>query len=174
MNTLFEKNPREMKHSERVSAIAVKIATYLGLDDAVIRDIRIAGLMHDIGKIGISENVLNKTGKLTREEYAEIKKHPEIGYRILSTSSEFSDIADCIYEHHEHWDGTGYPAGLKKEEIGLQARIIAIADAYDAMTSMRTYRETKTREQAYQEIARCAGTQFDPEIAKSFLAHFSE
>ncbi|MFH0992993.1 MAG: HD domain-containing phosphohydrolase, partial [bacterium] len=174
MNTLFEKNPREMKHSERVSDIAVKIATYLGLDDTAIRDIRIAGLMHDIGKIGISEDVLNKTGRLTASEYNEIKKHPEIGYRILSTSNEFSDIADCIYEHHEHWDGTGYPTGLKKDEICLPARIIAIADAYDAMTTLRTYRPTKTKAEAFTEIAKFSGTQFDPNIADKFLAHYAE
>ncbi|MBU1145363.1 MAG: PAS domain S-box protein [Firmicutes bacterium] len=174
MNTLFEKNPREMKHSQRVSEISVKIATLLGFDESSIKDLKIAGLMHDIGKIGIDEAILNKPDKLSQEEWESIKKHPETGYRILSSSNEFSEIANYILEHHERWDGKGYPKGLQSNQIVLPARIIAIADAFDAMTTVRTYRPLMTNEEAINEIKRCSGTQFDPEIAKIFVENYFE
>jgi hypothetical protein len=126
----------------------------------------------DIGKIGISETILNKPGRLDDFEWEQIKKHPEIGYRILVSSKEFSDIADFILMHHEKWDGTGYPKGLKENEILLPSRIISIADAYDAMTSERSYRNTIDKHSAIQEILRCSGTQFDPEIVKIFIDNF--
>lgn len=174
MNTLYEKNPREMRHSIRVSQICEKIATYLGLSVSDIHDLKIAGLMHDIGKIGIDESILNKPGKLNPLEWAMVKKHPEVGYRILGSSQEFSEIADCILEHHEHWDGNGYPKGLKGNNILLYARIIGIADAFDAMTTDRTYRKKATVDEAFREIQKCAGSQFDPIIAQVFVDHYSE
>jgi len=169
MNTLYEKNNREMLHSKRVSEICEAIATKLNLEKDDINQIRIAGLMHDIGKIGIDENILNSTQKLNDQEWMEIKKHSEIGYRILCSAVEFSGIAGFVLDHHERWDGKGYPKGLKGEEIPLPARIIALADSYDAMTAERTYRPVLGKKYAGEEIRRCAGTQYDPDIARVFV-----
>jgi diguanylate cyclase (GGDEF)-like protein/putative nucleotidyltransferase with HDIG domain len=168
MNTLYEKNNREMLHSKRVSALCEAIAIKLGMDKDDINQIRLAGLMHDIGKIGIDEKILNKPDKLNNEEWKEIQRHSEIGYRILSSVNEFSEIADYVLEHQERWDGNGYPRKLKGEEISLQARIIAVADAYDAMTTQRTYGNTLSEEEAIIEINKCSGIQFDPNIVKVF------
>ncbi len=172
MNTLFEKNPREMLHSKRVSEICEFIAKCLNFGNDDILETKLAGLMHDIGKIGIEEKVLSSTGKLNEEEWKEIKRHSEVGYRILSSSNEFSEIADHVLAHHERWDGAGYPKRLKGEEISIQARIIAIADSFDAMIGERTYKQALSVEEALEEIRRCAGTQFDPEIAKVFVTQY--
>jgi len=169
MSTLFEKSNREMMHSKRVSEICEAIATKIELDKNAINQIKTAGLMHDIGKIGIDENILNKQSSLTQIEWIEMKKHSEIGYRILSSVKEFSETACFVLEHHERWDGKGYPKGLKGDEISLQAKIIAVADAYDAMTSTRAYRKAINEEDAINEIKRCSGTQFDPAIVKVFV-----
>lgn len=174
MNTLYEKNPRELLHSKRVSEICESIAKCLDFAQNDILQIKIAGLMHDIGKIGIDENVLNKTGKLEDLEWKEIKRHPEIGYRLLSSVNEFSEIAVFALDHHERWDGKGYPKGISGDEISLPARIIAIADAFDAMTSERTYKEVLSEIEALKEIERCSGTQFDPKIAKIFIDKISK
>jgi len=168
MSSLYEKSDREMLHSKRVGEICGFIATELGFKSDVVKNLSMAGLMHDIGKIGISELILNKEDKLTDYEWKEIQKHPEIGYRILSSVNEFSEVATYILEHHERWDGKGYPRGLKGEEISLYARIIAIADSYDAMTNQRSYRDGLSEEEAIKEIIRCSGTQFDSEITKVF------
>jgi len=170
MNTLFEKNDREMLHSKRVSEICEAIANKMDFDKDDVNQIRIAGLMHDIGKIGIDEKILNTPQALDDDDWKEIKKHPEIGYRILNSVTEFSEIAGDILAHHERWDGTGYPKGLKGEEIPLRARIIAIADSYDAMTVGRAYKAARSEDATAEEIRRCSGTQFDPEIAKIFIA----
>ena len=169
MNALYEKNHREMLHSKRVGELCEAIALKMNFKKETVYNIKIAGLMHDIGKIGIDDESLNKPGKLDADEWIEMKKHPEIGQRILSAANEFSEIGDYIFEHQEKWDGTGYPRGLKGEEILLQARIIAVADSYDAMTSHRTYRKELSEEEAINEIKRCSGTQFDPTIAKIFV-----
>jgi len=169
MNALYEKNNREMLHSKRVSELCEAIALKMNLDKETVYRIKVAGLMHDIGKIGIDDATLNKPDKLDADEWAIMKKHPEIGQRILSSVNEFSEIGDYIFEHQEKWDGTGYPRGLKGEEILLQARIIAIADSYDAMTSHRNYGKELSEEEAINEIKRCSGTQFDPAIAKIFV-----
>lgn len=126
-------------------------------------------MLHDIGKIAIEEKTLNKREKLTEDEWEEIKSHPGIGYRILSTVNDMSEIAEYVLCHHEKWDGSGYPKGLKGKEIPLQARIIAIADAYDAMTSERSYRSALPEAVALQELQLKAGIQFDPDITKVFL-----
>jgi diguanylate cyclase (GGDEF)-like protein/PAS domain S-box-containing protein/putative nucleotidyltransferase with HDIG domain len=167
--TLFEKSAREQVHSERVSILSVKLAELLGISKDEMNSIELIGLMHDIGKIGIDDNILNKPSQLSSEEYFQMKKHPEIGARILSSVLEFSEISTSVLQHHENWDGSGYPQGLKGEEIGIEARIIAIADAYDAMTSHRTYSKQKTKEEALKEIERCSGTQFDPLLTKIFI-----
>lgn len=170
LNALFEKNTREMMHSKCVGEIAEQIAIKMGLSEENVRNLRTAGLMHDIGKIGIDESILNKTSRLTAPEREEMKRHPEIGYRILSSVSEFSEIAVCVLEHHERWDGSGYPRGLKGNEICLDARIVGFADAYDAMTCGRTYQCALTAQEALAEIHACEGAQFDPEIVRLFVS----
>ncbi len=169
MKTLYEKNNREMLHSKRVSERCELIAKNLDLDNNSVNQLRLAGLMHDIGKIGIAETILNNPVRLAKDEWAEIRRHSEIGYRILSSVNEFSEIADCILEHHERWDGEGYPRGLSGNNISLQARVISIADSFDAMTSDRPYRKALSEEDAVAEIGKCSGTQFDPVIAKVFV-----
>ena len=169
INTLHEKNPREEQHSKRVSEICQNIGVAMGYSEIKISKLKFVGLLHDIGKIAISEGILNKQGKLIEQELFEIKRHPDIGYRILSSSHEMLELADCILAHHEKWDGTGYPKGLKGEAIPTVARIIALADSYDAMTSERTYRKALSEKVVLAEIRNNAGTQFDPEIARIFI-----
>ena len=173
MNALFEKSSRESLHSKRVSKICEAFALKLGVSADEAKQIRIAGLVHDIGKISIDETILNKVKPLNVQEWAEIKKHPEAGWRILSSAKEFLELAQFILEHHEWWDGTGYPKGLKGKEISLEARIISVCDAYDAMTSNRSYKKDLGQEYALKEIKNCAGTQFDPYIVDSFISQIS-
>lgn len=171
IHTLHEKNPREEQHSKRVADICQKIGTAMGFSETQLKTIYMVGYLHDIGKIALEEGILNKPGKLTAEEFESVKQHPEIGCRIIRSAYETSEIADAILAHHEKWDGTGYPRGLKGEEIPLYSRIIAIADSYDAMTSERTYKNALSAQQAADEILRCAGKQFDPAIADIFISH---
>ena len=168
MNSLYEKNEREMLHSKRVGEICAAIAAKMNFLKDDVNQMRIAGLMHDIGKIGISEAILNNPEKLTSDEWHEIKRHSEIGYRILSSANEFSEIAEYILSHHERWDGQGYPRGLKASEISIQARIITVADAFDAMTSYRTYGKELSESEAVKELNAHAGKQFDPDIVRIF------
>jgi len=170
MNALFEKDNREMQHAKKVSEICEALANKMNLDQDDVNQARIAGLMHDIGKIGIDERIFSNQQKLDNGEWKEIKRHSEVGYRILTSVNEFSEIAVDILAHHERWDGEGYPKGLVGEEIPLRARIIAVVDAYDAMTIGRPYIKARSKEEAINEIQRCSGTQFDPEIAKVFIA----
>jgi diguanylate cyclase (GGDEF)-like protein/PAS domain S-box-containing protein len=169
MNTLFEKSGREAAHSNRVSIICQSISSKLNMGKDAVNKMKIAGLIHDIGKIGVDERILNKPGSLTAEERGFIERHPEIGWRLLSSTDEFSELAKYVLSHHENWDGTGYPNGIKGEAIPLEARIISVADTYDAMTSERSYRKKMSREEAVKELKRCSGTQFDPMIVDVFL-----
>lgn len=169
INTLHEKNKREEAHSHRVSALCKSMGEVLGMPEHDIEELKTVGLLHDIGKIAINENILNKTGNLTDDEWKEIKRHPEIGYRILSTVNDMSDMANYVLYHHERWDGKGYPKGLKGEEIPFVSRIITIADAYDAMTSERSYRGALSDEIVIAELQRNAGIQFDPELSSVFI-----
>jgi len=169
INTLHEKNPREELHSKRVSQICQSIGKLINFRQIEISQLKAAGLLHDIGKIAIDEGILNKPGKLTIQEKNEINRHPDIGYRILRSSNNMLEIADCILAHHERWDGTGYPKGLKGEEIPLMARIIALADSYDAMTSHRLYRNALSEEDAFIEIRKNSGLQFDPKLTRIFV-----
>jgi len=174
INTLHEKNPREELHSERVSSMCNLIGKALNMSIDDLKLLTLISQLHDIGKIGIDDSILNKPGKLTDKEWESIKKHPEIGYRILSTAPEYSEIAQDILSHHERYDGKGYPRGLKADDIPLRARIISIADAYDAMISERPYRKALTHDQAIEEIKINTGSQFDPVIAKIFIELFNE
>lgn len=171
VNTLHEKNKREEEHSRRVGVLSYQLGVCLGVSNRELNELKSMGLLHDVGKIAIEERILNKEERLTPEEYLEIKKHPEIGYRILSSVNELSEMAEYVLCHHEAWDGSGYPRGLKGDEIPYLARIIAITDAYDAMTSDRAYRKAMPKDEAHAELKRCAGSQFDPEIVSVFLNH---
>lgn len=174
MNTLYAKYRGERAHSKKVSRLCEAMAVQLALDKESINQIKLAGLMHDIGIIGIDENILKSSKRLNATDWNEIKRHSEIGYRALSSANEFAEIANYVLEHQERWDGKGYPKGLKGEEISLQARIIAVADAFDTMTRKKPYRIAKTEEEAIQEIKKYAGTQFDPEIAKLFCDNYTK
>jgi len=165
---LEAKDSYTIGHSQRVAETSVSIASAMELPVAAIEQIRLAGLVHDIGKIGIRSACLNKAGNLTEEEYTHIKTHPGIGERILSPITEDREILRIVRHHHEHFNGSGYPDGLKGEGIPLGARIMALADAYDAMTSLRPYRKAMTDKEAWEELKRCSGTQFDPEILAVF------
>lgn len=156
-------------HSDRVAYYAALLAKALGKNEEYIRRLHVAGLFHDIGKIGTADEILFKSTKLTSEEYAEIKKHSSRGKKILSAVTLFNDVAPIVEAHHERYDGGGYPNGLKGTEIPEEARIIAIADAFDAMTSSRRYRANMSFEQAVDELKRGSGTQFDAEMVACFL-----
>ena len=167
--TVEAKDSYTRGHSDRVSEFSVLIGKYLGLSEEEIKTLRIGGLFHDIGKIGVPDSILLKDGKLTDDEYSEIKNHPTIGAHILSTATIFQDIIPIVKHHHEKYDGFGYPGKLKGEEIPYFARIAAVADTFDAMTSKRTYRDALPLDVVISEITRCKGTQFDPKIADVFL-----
>ncbi len=172
MNSLFKKNIRERDHSKRVAEICEFLASKMNFTNEEIKQIRIAGLMHDIGKIVINNAILEKKDSLTNEEWDEMKKHSEVGYRILGSVNKFSEIAEYVLAHQERYDGEGYPQGLKGDNIPLQSRIIAVAAAFDAMISDRSYKPKMTEEEALLEIKKNAGTQFDPEIAKLFIKNY--
>ena len=161
-------------HSTRVAEYSKEIARRLGLSEQEQDNIYIMGLLHDVGKIGVSDSIINKPAKLTDEEYEEIKNHPVLGARILKNISEFPGLVTGARWHHERYDGKGYPDGLKGEDIPAEARIIAVADAYDAMTSRRSYRDVLPQERVRSEIAEGRGTQFDPEYADIVLAMIDE
>lgn len=169
METLFTKSEREKYHSERVSQICEAIAKSMKLDKEMVDKIRVAGLLHDIGKIGIEESILNKPGKLDTKEWEIMKLHCAKGAKILGNTLEFHDIADWVLAHHERYDGTGYPNKRQGENIPIAARIIAVADSYDAMTHERPYQKAMTSEEAIVELQNCAGGQLDPTVVQLFL-----
>ena len=171
-----ERDPYTYGHSRRVAMLALALGIKLGLDDEPMQQLKLAALLHDIGKIGIPDTILNKTDKLTPDEYDIIKSHPVKGGRILRQlrNPQLESVVIAVEGHHELYDGTGYPDGLKGQEISLLARILAIADSFDAMTSDRPYRHGMGTETALTEIKRCAGTQFDPDLAKLFISIYSQ
>jgi putative nucleotidyltransferase with HDIG domain len=161
---LDAKNSNMCGHSERVAELSLLIAKTMGLSFAEQQRIHIGAHLHDIGKIGIPDAILNKPGKLTDDEFNTIRQHPEIGGTIVGKIKVFHSVADIVRHHHERFDGKGYPDGLCGEEISLGARIVAVADSFDAMTTMRTYRLAFSVSQAIEEAERCKGSQFDPGI----------
>jgi HD-GYP domain-containing protein (c-di-GMP phosphodiesterase class II) len=168
--TLFEKSHETEAHAKRLVDYSRHLGQQLGLDEEQLNDLALLATLHDIGKISIDDHILTKPAALNENEWFEMKKHPETGYRIAMASPELSSIAELILCHHERWDGKGYPQGLKGEEIPLLSRIIAVVDAFDAITSERCYRNAVDISGALEEISQNAGTQFDPEIAELFVA----
>ena len=166
---MFEKSHETEEHAERLVALSKLVAEGMHLAQKDRDRLELLATLHDIGKVGISDQILSKPGKLNDEEWAEMKRHPEIGYRIAMSSPELIPVAEGILCHQEHWDGTGYPQGLSGESIPLTARIIAVVDAYDAMTQDRPYRVAMSQEAAMREIEKNAGTQFDPRVAGVFI-----
>jgi len=156
-------------HVDRLRDFVSGLARELNLPENKVTELCLLAQFHDIGKVGIRDRILFKEGVFTREEYAEMQRHSEIGYRIAQSSPDLAPIAEWILKHHEWWNGNGYPLGLKGEEIPLECRILAIADAYDAMTNDRPYRKRMTHEEAIEELKRCAGTQFDPGLVEMFI-----
>ncbi len=169
LNTLHEKHPREEAHSRRVSELAVSLARAMKMDEYEVNTIKTAGLLHDIGKISVDSSILDKPGKLTEEEFDSVKKHSEVGYRLLKETLEFKDIADIVLSHHERPDGRGYPLGVSCKKILIESKIIAICDAYDAMTGERPYKKMMKKQEAVEEIRKHSGTQFDCKIANIFI-----
>ena len=166
---LYSKSNETMEHTERMTNLAKKLGTEVGLNESDMDALELMATLHDLGKIGISNQILSKPGELSTGEWNEIKKHPEIGYRIALTIPELQNIAGYILSHHERWDGKGYPQGLSKHEIPFISRLISVVDAFDAMTENRPYRKSISDEEAAKEILNNSGTQFDPEVVKIFL-----
>ncbi|MEX2186219.1 MAG: HD domain-containing phosphohydrolase [Pirellulales bacterium] len=164
------KDPYTCGHSDRVARVAERIAKHLGLDQRTLHTIYLSGLLHDIGKIGINDEVLRKPGPLTPEEFEHIKTHPELGYKILVDLNELDEVLPVVLHHHENWDGKGYPHGLASEETPLLARIVAVADAFDAMGSDRPYREGMPDEKVDAILRAGGGKQWDPQVVEAFFA----
>lgn len=162
-------DPITYAHSERVKTWTVMIAKEMKLSNKQIHELSQAASWHDIGKLEIPNEILNKDGNLTEEEYEIVKTHPEIGYQLVKDMHFFKDYLPVIRHHHERIDGKGYPLGLKGSEITLHARIMCVADSFDAMTSMRPYKQGMTMKEAVEELKRCAGTQFDPKVVETFV-----
>ena len=173
-NSLDAKDAYTRGHSERVALYSMEIGKRMNLVPEMLKTLHIGALLHDIGKIGISEAILQKTSRLTDEEYQLIKTHPVRGAAIIEPAKFLKEKVPLIKYHHERFDGNGYPEGLKGEVIPLMARIVCVADSYDAMTSKRAYRDTMEKESAAQELLKCSGTQFDPKIVAAFLGVLSD
>ena len=167
--TVEAKDTYTRGHSERVSEYSVLIGKYLGLPEADLDNLKIGGLFHDIGKIGVPDAILQKNGKLDDDEYSQIKQHPNIGVHILSHAKIFQNILPIVEHHHERYDGNGYPGRLAGNDIPYLARIAAVADSFDAMTSKRAYRDSLPIDFVISEFEKCRGSQFDPEIDDVFL-----
>ena len=163
------RDPYSSGHGERVTALAEVIGARLGWDDDQIEVLRIGAALHDIGKLAVPERVLNKPGPLNEFELSEVRTHPEEGARILELVGTLRAAVPSVLHHHERWDGLGYPSGCAGDAIPAEARVLAVADSFDAMTSNRPYRPALTPEAAIAELERCSGTQFDPEVVEVFV-----
>lgn len=166
---LHERTSETEEHCERIKVYAEKLATAIGMDEKKIKQLGLLAYLHDVGKIAMPDSILNKESSLTEDEFEVMKTHPTVGYNIAIASPRLKHIAKYILQHHERWDGKGYPKGLAGEEITIEARIISIVDAFDAMTSKRVYKEKNSVEDSLEEIKNCAGTHFDPELANVFV-----
>lgn len=164
------KNPYTRRHSQKVTKYAVEIAKEMRLSLEEIQQVHQSGLIHDIGKVGISDDILNKPGRLTDEEFAEIKKHPIMGIKVLKHLRLLQPEMSIVVHHHERWDGNGYPNKLQGNKIPRASRILAVADSFDAMLSTRSYRNAQPIDYAISELHHCSGTQFDPEVVEAFLS----
>ncbi|MCL6557897.1 MAG: HD-GYP domain-containing protein [Firmicutes bacterium] len=171
---LDARDPHTAQHSQNVAEYALAIAKEMGLSVSQRETIYFAGLLHDVGKIGISEQPLRKPGKLTPQEWEEIKRHPVLSYRILRDIPELEEIAIITLYHHERWDGGGYPYGVSGENIPLGARILCVADSFDAMVSERVYKQAMSPEAAIRELRACGGGQFDPGVVEAFIRYLNK
>ena len=167
--TLSAKSEETEEHAERLQQYCAQIGRLLGVSAKELDEMSLFAMLHDIGKVGINDAILQKPAPLTESEWLEMRKHPEIGFRIAQNNVDLAPISEYILSHHERWDGAGYPRRLHGEEIPMLSRILAVADAYDAMTNERVYRKAMSREAAAAEILRNAGSQFDPRIARLFV-----
>ncbi len=174
VKAMAERDLGTEEHAWRVEAMVAELGRCLGLRDGSIADLRLFARFHDIGTVSISDRILTKPAPLDPHEMQEVQRHCETGQHLAQSSPELARVADWILKHHERWDGSGYPLGLRGESIPLECRILAVADAFDAMTQARPYRAALTREQAAAEIARCSGSQFDPDVVRRFLDLFGE
>lgn len=156
-------------HIEFIHDLAMEVGKCLELSDADFRKLSLASHFHDVGKIGVKYEILNKKSPLTENEYEEVKRHAELGYQIIKSINNMGSISEIILHHHEAWDGSGYPDGLKGEAIPLLSRIICVVDAYEAMIHDRPYRKTKNHREAVEELLKFSGTQFDPKIVESLI-----
>jgi putative nucleotidyltransferase with HDIG domain len=172
--TIEYKDEYTMDHSTRVADYSVEIAKQLQLQPIEIEVIYAAGILHDIGKIGVKDHILQKPGALTHEEWHEVREHVNLGVQILKGIGGFEGVTSMVADHHERWDGKGYPSGKQAEEITLGGRILAVADAYDAMTSQRIYRNPLSQEEAQQELKRYSNIQFDNQIVEAFIFVLSQ
>ena len=163
------RDPHSSGHAARVGIMAEVIAERLGWDEADVEVLRMAAALHDVGKLCVPERILRKAGSLDADEFAEMRRHPEEGARMVARVRELRLAVPAVLYHHERWDGTGYPMGIEGEAIPAEARVLAVVDSFDAMTSDRSYRRAMTEALAIVELERCAGSQFDPEIVRAFV-----
>jgi HD-GYP domain-containing protein (c-di-GMP phosphodiesterase class II) len=168
------RDPYSSGHAARVMVLAEVVAARLGLDEPEVEIVRMGAALHDIGKIAVSHDVLFKAGPLSEREVAEVRSHPSAGARMVELVRPLRPAVPAVLHHHERWDGRGYPHGLAGTDIPVAARILAVADTFDAMTSNRSYRRALTEERALAELERCAGTQFDPDVVAVFVAAWRE
>jgi HD-GYP domain-containing protein (c-di-GMP phosphodiesterase class II) len=169
LRTLYERSSAECRHAENVSTLCALIGRAMGLTDSLVADLKILGFVHDIGKIGINQDIIVKAGKLNADEWYEVKRHSEIGYHIISSSNEMANIALYVLAHHERIDGKGYPKGLKGGEIPLLSRILTISEVFDTMVTESSYKKAMTKDEAVKELLAGTGKQFDKEIVRIFI-----
>jgi len=168
-SALMARDPGTAAHSSRVTFLVSRLAAWLGWSEAEQSTIRVGARLHDIGKVSVSQEILSKRGPLDQDELAEIRTHPAAGAQLVGIDGPVSDALPYVLYHHERWDGRGYPTGTAGEAVPIGARLLAVVDAFDAMTSTRPYRRALPVERALAEIERCAGSQFDPTLARAFL-----
>lgn len=172
--TIEARDPFARGHASRVTVFAQAMAKRIGLDKERLSVLRLGALLHDVGKLAVPSAVLLKRGPLTAAEFGQVRRHPAAGVRMLRSLGAPPEILPVVLNHHERWDGTGYPTGRKCEEIPLEARVLCVADSFDAMTSTRPYRAPRRPDDALQELERCAGSQFDPALVRAFAEAWGE